>query len=273
MKIACAQFVPAYRDTATNLEQIRKFVHGAEADLIVLPELALTGYFFQTKDEIAPLAETLDGALATSLSHIAEAEQKAVITGFLERDGDRFYNSALAFDAHGKLAGKYRKLHLFYYETQIFERGNIGFPVFSLSTTSGVAKVGMLICYDWRYPEAARVLALQGAELIAMPSNIVTTTGMLLTTLQTRAFENKVALAFADRIGSESLASESLASESLNFRGSSAIVDMNGRILAQASEDKEEIIVAEIDLSKTRNKRINPFNDIFSDRPSTGYGL
>ncbi|MFI5201793.1 MAG: nitrilase-related carbon-nitrogen hydrolase, partial [Candidatus Kapaibacterium sp.] len=128
--------------------------------------------------------------------------------------------------------------------------------------------VGMLICYDWRFPEAARTLALKGAELIAMPSNIVTTTGMLHATLQTRAFENKVALAFADRIGTEENAGESL-----SFRGESAIIGMNGEILAKASEDREEIIVAEVDLSKTWNKRINKFNDIFSDRPERGYGL
>jgi predicted amidohydrolase len=147
-------------------------------------------------------------------------------------------------------------------------RAAIWDSLFSLATSSGIAKVGMLICYDWRFPEAARKLALDGAELIVMPSNIVTTTGMLHATLRTRAFENKVALAFADRIGSETNGSETL-----HFRGESAIVGMNGEILAQASEHGDEIISAEIDLSETHSKRINLFNDIFSDRPSSGYGL
>jgi len=268
MKIACVQFAPTYRDLKKSLDRISEFVHRADADLIIFPELALTGYFFTSPDEIAPLAEPIDGPIALAIGEIAKRENKAIITGFLEEAGGKFYNAALAFDNNGKLAGHYRKVHLFYYETQIFSRGDLGFPVFPLQTRSVTAKVGMLICYDWRFPEASRALALKGAELFAMPSNIVTTTGMLHTTLQTRAFENKVALAFADRIGSEDNSAETL-----SFRGESAIIGMNGEILAKASEDREEIIIAEVDLSKTRNKRINKFNDIFSDRPESGYGL
>jgi 5-aminopentanamidase len=268
MKIACAQFAPTYRDNNKNLDRISDFVHKADADLVLFPELALTGYFFTSQDEIAALAEPRDGPLARKIGEIAKRETKAIITGFLESAGGKFYNAALAFNNDGTFAGHYRKVHLFYYETQIFAQGNLGFPVFPIQTRSGTAKVGMLICYDWRFPEAARALALQGAELIAMPSNIVTTTGMLYTTLQTRAFENKVTLAFADRIGAEENAGETF-----SFRGESAIIGMNGEILAKASEDREEIILADVDLSKSRNKRINKFNDIFSDRPEAGYGL
>lgn len=268
MKIACIQFAPEYRNTALNLDRIREFVADASADILVFPELALTGYFFQSREEIAPLAQTIDGPLASAVSQVAKQEKKAIITGFLEQSNGKYYNSALAFDANGSIAGHYRKVHLFYYETKIFERGDLGFPVVPLMTRPGNALVGMLICYDWRFPEAARALALGGAELIAMPSNIVTTTGMLHTTLQTRAFENKVVLAFADRIGVEQAGGESL-----EYRGASSIIGMNGEVLARASDDKEEIIIAETDLSKTRNKRINPFNDIFSDRPQAGYGL
>jgi predicted amidohydrolase len=101
-----------------------------------------------------------------------------------------------------------------------------------------------------------------------MPSNIVTTTGMLHTTLQTRAFENKVTLAFADRIGSETNGDETL-----SFRGESCIINYNGEILTRASGDREEIIEADLDLSRARDKRINQFNNIFEDRPKGGYGL
>jgi predicted amidohydrolase len=268
MKISCAQFAPTYGDVQNNLDRIRGFVQQADADMVIVPELAQTGYFFTSKDEIEPFAQTIDGQIARALSAFALEANTAIVSGFLEEADGTFYNAALAFDANGALVGHYRKMHLFYYETQIFSQGDLGFPVFSLETRSGIAKVGMLICYDWRFPEAARKLALDGAELIAMPSNIVTTTGMLHTTLQTRAFENKVALAFADRIGSETHNGETL-----YFRGESAIIGMNGELVATASEHNEEIITAEIDLSKTHNKRINPFNDIFTDRPETGYGL
>ena len=266
LKIACVQFAPTYRDVPANLNRIRSFVHEANADVIVLPELAFTGYFFRSKEEIASLAQLIDGPLASELSMLARTEQKAIISGFLEREGELYFNASLAFDRNGSLVGHYRKSHLFYYETQIFSRGNIGFPVFSLETRSGMAKAGMMICYDWRFPEAARSLALGGAEFIALPSNIVTTTGMLRTTLQTRAFENKIVLAFADRVGRESILDESL-----EFQGGSAIIDCNGDVLSSGSKTEEKIVWAEVDLEKTRSKRINAFNDIFSDRMN--YGL
>ncbi len=268
MKIACVQFAPAYRDTMRNLERLGEFAARADAEILVFPELALTGYFFESKEDVAPLAETVDGPLAGAISEIAKREKKAIVTGFLETAGGKYFNSALAFDLNGNLASHYRKVHLFYYETKLFEPGDRGFPVFPLSTRSGSANVGILICYDWRFPEAARALALAGAELIAMPSNIVTTTGMLQPTLRTRAFENKIILAFADRVGTEEYATETLI-----YRGGSSIIGMNGDMLVHASEDKEEIIIADVDLSKTRNKRINPFNDIFSDRRASGYGM
>ncbi len=248
------------------MDRIRSFIREAIADVVVLPELAFTGYFFRSKDEIVPLAEPIDGTLSGMLSTIARTEQKAIISGFLEQDGAAFFNSALAFDCHGTLVGHYRKTHLFYYETQIFSRGNLGFPVFAMETRSGIARAGMLICYDWRFPEAARKVALGGAEFIAIPSNIVTTSGMLRTTLQTRAFENKVIVAFADRVGKETNANEML-----EFQGGSAIIDCNGEVIASSSKLGEEIVYAEVDLEKTRSKRINEFNDIFSDRIT--YGL
>ncbi|HEY3875331.1 MAG TPA: nitrilase-related carbon-nitrogen hydrolase [Candidatus Kapabacteria bacterium] len=267
MKIACVQFCPEYRNVEKNLDKLRFFVRSTDADLIVLPELALTGYFFKSTEEAFPFAEAVDGDLSSAIGTIAREEGKAVVIGFLEREDRRLFNAALAFDRTGMLKGHYRKVHLFYYETKVFARGNRGFPVCSLETSAGTARVGMAICYDWRFPEPFRKLAIEGAELIALPSNIVTTTGMLHATLSTRAFENKVVLAFADRIGSEELGGEQLL-----FRGESAIIDRNGAILSQASSREEEITVAEVDLEKTRHKRINPFNDIFGDR-LPNYGI
>lgn len=267
MKIACGQFAPEYRNTEANLHTIERLAKKASADILVLPELALTGYFFKERAEVDALGEAITGPLATRLSDIARDNELAIITGFLERDGDEFYNSALAFDHTGALAGHYRKVHLFYFEKEVFSKGDLGFPVFDLATRSGIARTGMLVCYDWRFPEAARSLAIKGAELIAMPSNIVTTTGRLHTTLETRAFENKVALAFADRTGTETNGDETL-----TFRGESAIYNFNGDGLALASPSGDEIIRAEVDLAKTRNKEINRFNEIFSDRLEN-YGL
>ncbi len=261
MKIACCQFAPINGNIVRNFESVRTLVHAAEADICVFPELALTGYFFKTISELSPVAQRLDGELCHAIAAVAKAESKAIIIGFLERSGDLYYNSAIAFDSGGKLVGHYRKVHRFYFETCVFESGDLGFPVFELLTRSGEVMTGMLICYDWRFPEAARSLALQGAELIAIPSNIVTTTGMLHATLQTRAFENKVVVAFCDRTGSEVNGGEAL-----TFRGESALISYSGEILRKASAEETETIIADFDLAKTRDKRINQFNDVFSDR-------
>ncbi|MDP4199960.1 MAG: nitrilase-related carbon-nitrogen hydrolase [Bacteroidota bacterium] len=261
MRIACCQFAPQYRQIGRNLDTIREMVRNTDADLCIFPELATTGYFFRESAEIESLAEPVDGSSIGTLQAVAREENKAIITGFLEAANAVYYNSAVAIDAEGNLCGHYRKIHLFYYETRIFKRGDLGFPVFDLRTRSGNARVGIMICYDWRFPEAARELAVQGAELIAVPSNIVTTTGMLHVTLQTRAFENKVILAFADRVGFE-LGGE----ETLTYRGESAIINYSGEILSQASAVLDETIIAEVSLDPTRNKRINQFNDIMSDR-------
>ena len=266
MKVACCQFSPAYRDTQKNLDLMRSISHQTDADIIVFPELALTGYFFRTADEMTTLGQPIDGQLSQELSKLARTENKAIVTGFLELVDGVFYNSSLAFGSSGELLGHYRKVHRFYFETKAFARGNLGFPICDLLTRSGTVKLGMMICYDWRFPEAARSLALNGAELIAAPSNIVTTTGMLHTTLQTRAFENKVAIAFADRIGIEQNEDETL-----TFRGESAIISHNGVILALASKEDPETIVADLDLQQTREKRINAFNDIFEDRDPGSY--
>lgn len=266
MRISCLQFAPVLGDVAANLALVDTMLSESESDIAVLPELAFTGYFFRTEDELSGLGQPIDGPLALSIGELAKKHSTAIVTGFLEAAEGAFYNSAVAFDHLGRLAGHYRKVHRFYLETQIFEAGDLGFPVFDLKTPSGVARTGMLVCYDWRFPEAARSLAIQGAELIAMPSNIVTTTGMLEVTLRTRAFENKVLLAFADRVGTDENSGDTL-----TFQGKSAIINFNGDVLAIGASTGQEIVSAVVDIARTRDKRINEFNDILEDRSPFQY--
>jgi predicted amidohydrolase len=266
MRISCLQYAPDYRDIAANLARADRMLAESESDIAVLPELAWTGYFFRTEEELAGLGQAVDGLLATSIADLARTHSTAIVTGFLEEADGVYYNSALAFDHRGILAGHYRKVHRFYLETQIFEQGDLGFPVFDLKTPSCIARTGMLVCYDWRFPEAARALAVQGAEFIAMPSNIVTTTGMLELTLRTRAFENKVVLAFADRVGTDKNGADTL-----TFQGRSSIINFNGDILAAGSQTGQEVVSSVVDLTRTRDKRINEFNDILEDRSPFHY--
>src|SRR5205085_1136049 len=176
----------------------------------------------------------------------------ALVTGFLESDGDYIYNTAIAIDKNGNLTGHYRKVHLFYYEKIVFNTGDLGFPVFDIEVRSGEkVKLGMLICYDWRFPEAARSLALQGAEIIAVPSNIVTTTGMLRETLRVRAFENKIIMAFAGRVGTETREIEGK-EEKLDFQGGTCIINFNGEVLSSLPTTVESIVYADVITENTK---------------------
>jgi predicted amidohydrolase len=125
----------------------------------------------------------------------------------------------------------------------------------------GGARIGTMICYDWRFPESARTLALRGADVIAHPSNLVAAKSLWAPTMSTRSFENKVISITANRSGSDSLGEETL-----KFSGESQIVAMSGKILALASADGDEVVVAEADPAATRDKSFNPYNDLFGDR-------
>jgi 5-aminopentanamidase len=273
MKIGCVQSKPVFADVEANIEKFEKSIKDADpsTDLLVFPELALTGYFFTSKEQAMKSSAPIGGLLAERIAAIARANDIAIITGFLESSGDQLYNSSLAFDRRGKLVGHYRKAHLFYYEKFVFAEGDLGFPVFEIALRGGESvKIGMQICYDWRFPEVTRSLVLKGAEVIAIPSNIVTTTGMLLGPLQVRAFENKVIIAFADRIGTE-ISQVNDKTEQLAFRGQSCIVNYNGEILAMGSTNEESITYADVAPNDTRSKSINKLNNIITDMRANIY--
>lgn len=268
MKIACLQFAPVHKHIDANLAKIAQMLRAnSGADLYVLPELSLSGYAFATTDEARPFATTPEHL--AGITSLAQELKAAIAIGLIEEADGKLYNAAYLIDCNGYIVLRYRKVHLFYYEQVVFTPGDLGFPVAEITTHSGEkANVGLQICYDWRFPEATRSLALAGAQIIAMPSNIVTTTGMLHTTLQTRAFENKVIVVFADRIGSETLAKDE--PEQLIFRGESCIVNFNGEIIQKAAID-EATMSCEIDQNQPLRKSFNKFNDILLDRRPEQY--
>jgi predicted amidohydrolase len=241
-------------------------IERTDAEILIFPELALTGYLFTAADQAMPYARAIDSAEVNSIAAKCREAGKSIVFGHLELSGDRLFNSALAINHRGEAIGHYRKTHLFHFERLVFSPGDTGFRVFDLTLRSGeLIKLGVMICYDWRFPESARSLALQKADLIAIPSNIVTRTGMLHTVLQTRAFENKVIVAFADRVGTESGEHDGEALE-LTYRGESCIVNYNGELLAKLDGMSEDIATTEVDIVSTRNKSFSELNNIFTDR-------
>jgi predicted amidohydrolase len=171
-RVAFVQGAPRFGRTDENLERGLALASGVEADLVVLPELWSSGYVFSSHAEVDALAEdAARGPTARALTAAAKRERRHLIAGFPERHRGRFYNSALLVGPRGVIT-VYRKLHLFENEQKWFEPGNLPLAVHRV----GPARIGLLICFDWRFPETARVLALMGADVIAHPSNLCSET-------------------------------------------------------------------------------------------------
>ncbi len=264
MKVAYVQMEPKFLEVNRNLSRAGGFIREAAekgAKLIVLPELFDTGYNFESKDEIESVAMQIpDGETTEFLMEQAKEHEVFIVAGTAEKDEKgRLYNSAVVVGPIGwGYIGKYRKIHLFYREKLFFEPGNLGFHVFNI----GVAKIGVMICFDWFFPEAMRTLALKGADIIAHPSNLVMPYAPKA--MPIRALENRVFSITANRIGEE---------RGLRFIGKSTIASPKAEVLTMGSEDKEEVGVVEINLEDARNKKINELNDIFKDRQPKFYFL
>ncbi|MBS1911050.1 MAG: carbon-nitrogen hydrolase [Bacteroidetes bacterium] len=256
--LAAIQYSPVRAGIRDNLATIDVLTRTVRTDLLVLPELANTGYFFTDREELLPLAEDPErGAFCSWMRGYAAEHQTVVVGGFAERDArDRLFNAALIALPDGS-ARVYRKTHLFYKEHLVFEPGDSGFFVVEWAGY----RIGAMICYDWRFPESSRTLALRGADVIAHPSNLVAAASLWGPAMAMRAIENKVIVVTANRAGEETSNGETL-----RFTGESRITGMNGAILSIADPTEARGIVADADPVATRGKAFNAFNDLFADR-------
>ena len=266
-----------------NLKKCKNRVQEASdlgAEVICLPELYGSHYFCQSED-IAnfELAEPLYDRSFTEFSALAKALGVVIIVPFFEkRMPGVYHNSACIIDSDGTEAGLYRKMHIpddpHFYEKFYFTPGDLGFN--SFSTNKG--KIGTLICWDQWFPEAARLTALSGAEVLFYPTAIgwhpkekaeygEKQHSAWMSAMKGHAVSNGIFVAAANRIGLEKYLP---GTEGIEFWGSSFIAGPQGEILAQASHDKEEILIAEVNLEKMEDVRRNwPF---FRDRRTDAYG-
>ena len=253
MRIGFVQFAPILGDLDANLSKIERLLTGAPAaDLLVLPELCSTGYRFSSAAQARDLSEEISRSrLVGLLERICADKNFHVVAGMDERDRNKLYNSCVLVGPKGYV-GKYRKLHLFMNEKDIFAPGDAEPPVFDI----GQGRLGMLICFDWIFPEIWRVLALNGADLICHPSNLVLP-GFCQRAIPVHALINRLYVVTANRIGTEG---------DLTFTGMSTIADPQGNVLVQASSDGEEIGIAEMDVALARDKMMTPRNHVFHDR-------
>ncbi|MDM8519094.1 nitrilase-related carbon-nitrogen hydrolase [Anaerolineales bacterium HSG6] len=261
ISIGFIQFAPKLNNLASTiqtLEQLFQDYVDPTIDLLVLPELCNSGYNFPSPEVAWVSSETVTKSLFIDyLVGQAEKYNLHIVSGFNERSGDKLYNSAVLVGPTGYI-GRYRKLHLFLNEKDFFEPGNLGLPIFDI----GQAKIGMLVCFDWVFPEAWRVLALKGVDIICHPSNLVLP-GLCQSTVPSHALMNHVYVITANRIGTE---------ENLTFTGLSTIAGPTGQVLYQATQTNVEVGLVDVDLSEARDKAITARNDLFADRRVDVYG-
>jgi predicted amidohydrolase len=255
MRIAIYQFAPIWGEINNNIENINRAIASQAADLWILPELCTTGYVFSNVEELKSYAENVkEGATVKALCALSHQYQTALVFGMAEKSGDQIFNSAVVLDK-GAIRAVYRKVHLFYEEKKLFSAGTETPPVIEIQ---GV-KVGVMICFDWFFPEMARTLALQGAQIIAHPANLVLP--YCQAAMLTRSLENRVFTATANRIGSERCGAKRL-----TFTGKSQITSPRGELLGQLKTGRPGILVRDIDPTEALDKSLTPLNDIFEDR-------
>jgi len=247
VKIAAVQMNPLLMKIRENLDRILLETEVAAqngANLVVFPECALTGYMFSSREEAFRYMETIPGPTTDELGIRCKELGVHIVTGILEKDGDRCFNSAVLIGPDG-LIGSYRKNHLpFLGIDRFLDHGDRPFKVWETS----LGRIGLFICYDCHFPESARVMTLLGAEILVLPTNWPEGRDKVARyVINTRAYENKVNVVAVDRVGDE---------RNARFVGNSLIVNAWGDTVAQAGSEEETTIYAEVSLMDARQKQV-----------------
>lgn len=256
MRLTIIQNLPIIGETANNIDAVELMLEGVDTDMILLPELFASGYYFHSSRQVQSLAEPVPGGTTTDrLIAMAKRANAIICAGLPERDGNKLFNSAVLVGPEGFIA-VYRKIHLFFEESLWFTPGDMKLQVHDLP----IGHVGMMICFDWRFPEVARSLALQGAQILLHPANLVQRPCQ--DAMITRCIENNVFAATANRIGTDTKPD----SESLTFTGRSQIVAPDGRVLCSAPENEVWMETISINPADAIDKSVTQRNDLFADR-------
>lgn len=265
VNVASVQFYPQLRAVDINLQKMKSWVtevmaQAPQTDLIVFPELANTGY--ECGEDFMRLAEVADASPSLkAMAECAKNHDVMIVVGFAERDPNHpgvLYNSAALIGRDGSTIGVYRKVHPFDSEKRYFTAGS-DYPVFD----TPIGRLAMMICWDTAFPEVARSYALQGAQILIIPTNWekpYQDDWDLIT--RARAFDNTVYVVSANRIGPD---------ETLDWFGHSNIIDPVGRPIAQLNEEVEGFITAALDLDWPRQLRASYYT-FFEDRRPDTYG-
>lgn len=261
MRVGFVQFEPIFGQKGRNVKKSIRLIESVDADLLVLPELCNTGYLFLSREEAYELSEEIpEGPTVQAWMDVSERKRVHLVAGIAERVGERVFNSAVLIRPSGEV-DVYRKAHLFFKEKIWFEKGDKPFKVYDI----GCVKIGIMICFDWIFPEVARILSLQGAEIICHPANLILP--YCQDAMVTRCIENRVFAITCNRTGMESRGGEKL-----RYSGRSQVVDPNGNVLVRAGIGDEAVEVVEIDPDEAKDKHITALNNLFKDRRVDMFG-
>lgn len=264
VRVACAQFNVFPGKVGINVAKTITWIDMARqrgANIVVLPELVNTGYKFRSRRDVVRLAEKIpSGPTVDAWSRYTKKSEVYLVAGLVEKSDDGIYNSAVLIGPEGYIA-TYRKNHLSDLEKELFNRGNLGFVV----AKTELGRIGILICYDVWFPEAFRLCAAKGADLICVPANWTDLASqppdqvnIAVYLCMSNAHSNGVFVAGANRVGSE---------DELNFVGQSFITNKYGWPVSKlGSRKKEELVMADCDLYSARNKKVSALNDLFENR-------
>ena len=260
LRVGFYQFKPTFGKIGKNLDKVIQTLREVDADLIVLPELAFSGYYFKDRKEAKAFSEDPHHSpVFDSLVTLCRERKFHLVTGFVEKAKDKFFNSAALIGPKG-IVHVYRKLHLFNEEKNWFDPGDIPLKVHEIKS----AKIGIMICFDWIFPEVMRILSIQGADIICHPSNLVL--DYCQYTMLSRCIENMVFAITANRFGEDRRPHGNL-----KFTGNSQIVAPRGVLLRRAPSQREMLFVTRIDPALARDKNITPLNQIVTDRRTEFY--
>ena len=260
MKCGVVQFQPKLFQVEENVEKALELSDDFDGDLLIFPELAFTGYLFNSFDELEKVAR-YNAIVFKRWQEFSSERDCAVIFGYPERVEDKFYNSSVMIFPDGTLK-VYRKTHLFSDEKLLFQPGDTGFFIERFKGMN----IGLAICFDWFFPESFRTLAILGADIVAHSANLVMPYCQNANIYS--SIQNRVYIATANRWGSDRNGSREL-----YFTGESQITSPTGEIMAKASKVGDAILEVDIDPLLSRNKKLNAFNDVLKDRRPDLYEL
>ncbi|MEZ5358887.1 MAG: nitrilase-related carbon-nitrogen hydrolase [Candidatus Zixiibacteriota bacterium] len=261
VRAGIVQFRPKFKDVDANLVIIQKLLGRKKFDLAVLPELATTGYNFKDRADALEVAEGKSGKSFRFFKELSAKTGGAIVWGLAEKAGDKLFNSAVLTTPEGKQY-IYRKTHLFFREKFVFDPGDTGFKVFRWNDL----RIGLMICFDWIFPEAARTLALKKAQIICHPSNLVM--HYCQDAMVTRSIENGVYCITANRTGRENNGIVDL-----TFTGQSQITGVKGEKLLAFSKAEQGFKLVKFDAGLSDIKNINSYNNVIADRRRDYYRI